>query len=106
MALIARSCLRFRKFVTLGGLHVVHMHRFLVDDRASCGPVAIDGPFVAACWYWPMMRTWLKVVTDLETQDRVIGTAKFASALDNGPQHRSNSVGEDAITLRMLLLPV
>ena len=40
--------------------------------------------------YRPMMRTWLKVVTDLETHDRVIGAAKFAGALDNGLEHRSN----------------
>ena len=40
MALMrARLRCDVRKFVTFGGQHVVHMHRFLVDERASGDPV-------------------------------------------------------------------
>jgi hypothetical protein len=82
------------------------MHRFFIDDRASCGPVTADEPFVAIYRYWTVMRTELEFVTSLETYYGVICLAKLAGSFNNGLEDRPTSVGEDAITLRMFSLPV
>src|SRR5258708_29259211 len=84
MVLLARYLLCLRKIIPFSGEHVLHMHRFFIDDRASCGPVTADEPFVAIYRYWPVMRTKLKLVTSLETYYGVICLAKLASSFNNG----------------------
>src|SRR5712672_132088 len=88
MALFVRSFLCFRKFIAFGGQHVVHMHRFLVENRASRGPGTIDQPFGRIYRYGAVMRPNLKLVTILEAYDGIIGIAKFASTLGNGLENR------------------
>src|SRR5437879_2767173 len=72
MAQVACSRLRFRKFVAFGGLHVVHMYRFPVEDRAP------DQPFVRVYRYRAVMRASMKVVTILQAHDRIICIAELA----------------------------
>ena len=52
------------------------------------------------------MSTELKLVALFQSQDCVIGPAKLAGAHDDGLEHRSNFGREDAITFRILALPV
>src|SRR6266403_3764370 len=88
MALFVRSFLCFRKFIAFGGQHVVHMHRFLVENRASCGPVTVDQPHGRIYWYRAVMRPDLKLVTILEAHHGVIGIAEFAGTFGNGLENR------------------
>src|SRR5260370_30754023 len=79
MALFVRSFLCFRKFIAFGGQHVVHMHRFLVENRASRGPVTVDQPHGRIYWYRAVMRPNLKLVTILEAHHGIIGIAELAA---------------------------
>src|SRR6266852_18277 len=82
------SRLRFRKFVAFGGLHVVHMYRFPVEDRAPRGRVTVDQPFVGVYRYRAVMRASMKVVILLQAHYRIIGIAELAGTLDNGLENR------------------
>src|SRR5712671_505149 len=83
MALLARYLLRLRKIIPFSGEHVMHVHGSFIDDRASCGPVTADEPFVAIHRYWTVMRTKLKLVTSPDTYYGIIGLAKLAGTFDN-----------------------
>src|SRR6266478_1376180 len=88
MALFVRSFLCFRKFIAFGGQHVVHMHRFLVKNRASCGPVTVDQPHCRIYWYRAVMRPDLKLVTILKAYYGIIGIAEFAGTFGNSLKNR------------------
>ena len=97
---------RFRKVSAFGGEHVVQVYRHPFDDRPPCDPIAANGPFFKCYRY----RTVMRAVAQ-SSPSRRCRTASWASqsaqalstmALRTGP----TSVGEEAITLRILLLPV
>src|SRR5258707_9952727 len=88
MALAACSRLRLRKFVAFGGLHVVHMYRRLVEDRAPRGRLTVDRPSVSTYRYRAMMRAGIKVIAILQAHYGIIGLAELAGSLDNGLEIR------------------
>ncbi len=85
---------------------IVHMNRLAVDDRTPPDPTSAERPRFEAEGNGAAMRAEAHRVAVLENDGRVVGVADLAGAVDDRLQGRATSVGEAAITLRILPLTV
>src|SRR5262245_13589429 len=67
---------------------ILDVNRRLIDERPAGGPAPVDRPLLDADWYRSVMRADAEILVVLKHHRRVIGVAKFASALDDGFEDR------------------
>ena len=101
-----------RQFAAVGELgiglvlQILDVHRLLVDEGAARGPAPVDRPFLQPDRDRTMMRIEAKIVAVAEQHGCVIGIAQRDQALTMAFSAGSTSVGEEAITFRMLAVAV
>src|SRR5206468_1860448 len=69
---------------------VGHLHGNLVDDRATHNPPPADGTRLSARAYRPVMGAEMQIVANPQQHARIIGIAKYAGALDDSLEGRSD----------------
>ena len=84
----------------------MHVHAVSVDDGAAGDPIPVDRPFVHIHRYRSVVRAETQVITIFQEHDGIIASQSSQALSTMALSTGSTSVGEDAITLRMLALPV
>ena len=82
------------------------MLRSLVDHSPAGDPSPVDRPSLQVDRDRSVVSREHEIATILQENQGIVGFADLASALNDSLQRWADIVGEEAITFRMLLLPV